>query len=66
MLLSLEGVHTSYGNFPALRGVTLSVEKGEIVTLLGSNGAGKTTLLKTISGILRARPGVISFGGKRF
>ena len=65
MLLTLEGVHTSYGNFPALRGVTLSVEKGEIVTLLGSNGAGKTTLLKTISGILRARPGVISFEGKR-
>jgi branched-chain amino acid transport system ATP-binding protein len=65
MLLSLEGVHTSYGNFPALRGVTLSVEKGEIVALLGSNGAGKTTLLKTISGILRARPGVISFDGKR-
>jgi branched-chain amino acid transport system ATP-binding protein len=65
MLLSLEGVHTSYGNFPALRGVTLSVERGEIVTLLGSNGAGKTTLLKTISGILRARPGAISFGGKR-
>jgi branched-chain amino acid transport system ATP-binding protein len=65
MLLSLEGIHTSYGNFPALRGVTLSIEKGEIVTLLGSNGAGKTTLLKTISGILRARPGVISFEGKR-
>ncbi len=65
MLLSLEGVYTSYGNFPALRGVTLSVEKGEIVTLLGSNGAGKTTLLKTVSGILRARPGVISFEGKR-
>ncbi len=65
MLLSLEGVHTSYGNFPALRGVTLSVERGEIVTLLGSNGAGKTTLLKTISGILRARPGVISFDGTR-
>ncbi|MGB7574645.1 MAG: ABC transporter ATP-binding protein [Thermodesulfobacteriota bacterium] len=64
-MLSLEGVHTSYGNFPALRGVTLSIEKGEIVTLLGSNGAGKTTLLKTISGILRARPGVISFEGKR-
>ena len=65
MLLSVEGIHTSYGNFPALRGVTLSIEKGEIVTLLGSNGAGKTTLLKTISGILRARPGVISFEGKR-
>ncbi len=65
MLLSLEGVHTSYGNFLALRGVTLSVERGEIVTLLGSNGAGKTTLLKTISGILRAHSGVISLNGKR-
>jgi branched-chain amino acid transport system ATP-binding protein len=65
MLLRLEGVHTFYGNFPALRAVTLTVEKGEIVTLLGSNGAGKTTLLKTISGILRARPGAISFDGKR-
>ena len=65
MLLSLEGVHTSYGNFLALRAVTLSVQKGEIVALLGSNGAGKTTLLKTISGILRARPGAISFDGRR-
>lgn len=65
MLLSLEGVHTSYGNFTALRAVTLSVEKGEIVALLGSNGAGKTTLLKTISGILKARPGAIFFDGKR-
>ena len=65
MLLNLEGVHTYYGNFPALRGVTLSVEKGEILTLLGSNGAGKTTLLKTISGILKAHPGAISFEGKR-
>jgi len=65
MLLNLEGVHTFYGNFPALRGVTLYIEKGEIVTLLGSNGAGKTTLLKTISGILRSRSGIITFEGKR-
>ena len=65
MLLNLEGVHTFYGNFPALRGVTLYIDKGEIVTLLGSNGAGKTTLLKTISGLLRARSGVITFEGKR-
>jgi branched-chain amino acid transport system ATP-binding protein len=65
MLLNLEGVHTFYGNFPALNGVTLQVEKGEIVTLLGSNGAGKTTLLKTISGLLRARSGVMTFEGKR-
>jgi branched-chain amino acid transport system ATP-binding protein len=65
MLLNLEGVHTFYGNFLALRGVTLYIEKGEIVTLLGSNGAGKTTLLKTISGILRSRSGAITFAGKR-
>jgi branched-chain amino acid transport system ATP-binding protein len=64
MLLNLEGVHAFYGNFPALRGVTLHIEKGEIVTLLGSNGAGKTTLLKTISGILRSRSGVITLEGK--
>jgi len=65
MLLNIERVHTFYGNFPALRGVTLYVEKGEIVTLLGSNGSGKTTLLKTISGLLRARSGVMTFAGKR-
>ncbi len=65
MLLNLEGIHTFYGIFPALRGVNLLIEKGEIVTLLGSNGAGKTTLLKTISGILRSRSGVITFQGKR-
>jgi branched-chain amino acid transport system ATP-binding protein len=65
MLLNLEGVHTFYGNFPALRGVTLHIEKGEIVTLLGSNGAGKTTLLKTISGILRSRSGIITLEGKK-
>jgi branched-chain amino acid transport system ATP-binding protein len=65
MLLNLEGVHTFYGNFPALRGITLSIEKREIVALLGSNGAGKTTLLKTISGLLRARSGVMTFEGKR-
>ena len=65
MLLNLEGIHTFYGNFLALRGVTLDIEKEEIVTLLGSNGAGKTTLLKTISGILRSRSGTITFAGKR-
>jgi len=65
MLLNLEGVSTFYGNFQALRGVSLSIGKGEIVTLLGSNGAGKTTLLKTISGLLRPRSGAISFEGDR-
>lgn len=65
MLLSLEGVSTFYGNFQALRGVSLGIEKGEIVTLLGSNGAGKTTLLKTVSGLLRPRAGGITFAGER-
>ena len=65
MLLNLEGVNTFYENFQALRGVSLSIGKGEIVTLLGSNGAGKTTLLKTISGLLRSRSGMISFEGQR-
>jgi branched-chain amino acid transport system ATP-binding protein len=65
MLLSLEGVSTFYGNFQALRGVSLSIERGEIVTLLGSNGAGKTTLLKTVSGLLRPRSGSITFEGQR-
>jgi branched-chain amino acid transport system ATP-binding protein len=64
-LLNLEAVNTFYGNFQALRGVSLSIEKGEIVTLLGSNGAGKTTLLKTISGLLRTRSGSMSFEGQR-
>jgi branched-chain amino acid transport system ATP-binding protein len=65
MLLNLEGVYTFYGKFPALSEVSLHVEKGEIVTLLGSNGAGKSTLLKTISGLMHARSGSISFEGKR-
>ena len=65
MLLNLDGVNTFYGNFQALRGVSLFIEKGEIVTLLGSNGAGKSTLLKTISGLLHARSGGITFEGQR-
>ncbi len=65
MLLSLEEVRVSYGKFPALSGVTLKADPGEIVTLLGSNGAGKTTLLKTISGLLKIRSGAISFAGRR-
>ncbi len=65
MLLDLEGVSTFYGNFQALRAVSLDIEKGEIVTLLGSNGAGKTTLLKTVSGLLRPRAGAITFEGRR-
>jgi len=64
-LLELRDVHTYYGNIHALKGVSLTVEEGEIVTLIGSNGAGKSTTLKTISGLLRPRRGEIHFDGKR-
>ncbi|HVS33717.1 MAG TPA: ABC transporter ATP-binding protein [Thermoanaerobaculia bacterium] len=53
-----------YGNIPALHGIDLDVEKGEIVTLIGANGAGKTTTLRTISGLLRPRQGTVTFNGK--
>jgi branched-chain amino acid transport system ATP-binding protein len=65
MMLNLEGINTFYGNIQALRGISLSIEKGEIVTILGSNGAGKTTLLKTISGFIRAHSGAATFEGQR-
>ncbi len=58
-LLELKDVHTYYGNIQALRGVSLSVNEGEIVTLIGSNGAGKTTTLRTIAGVLRPRKGTV-------
>jgi branched-chain amino acid transport system ATP-binding protein len=64
-LLELEDVHTYYGAIHALRGVTFSVEEGEIVTLIGSNGAGKSTTLRTISGLLRPRQGEIRLRGQR-
>ena len=64
-LLELRDVHTYYGNIHALKGLTLSVEAGEIVTLIGANGAGKSTTLKTISGLLRPRTGEIWFDGNR-
>ncbi|MGH2488656.1 MAG: ABC transporter ATP-binding protein [Candidatus Limnocylindria bacterium] len=62
-LLELEDVHTFYGNIEALKGVSLTVDEGEIVTLIGSNGAGKSTTLRTISGITRARSGSVRFKG---
>ena len=62
-LLRLDGVDAFYGRIQALRGLTLSVQRGEIVTLIGSNGAGKTTTLKTISGLVRAQSGKVTFDG---
>jgi branched-chain amino acid transport system ATP-binding protein len=64
-LLELKDVHTYYGAIHALRGVTLHVEEGEIVTLIGSNGAGKSTTLRTVSGLLRPRDGSIELEGQR-
>jgi branched-chain amino acid transport system ATP-binding protein len=62
--LELEDVHTYYGNIHALKGVSLTVDKGEIVTLIGSNGAGKSTTLRTISGIAPAREGRVMSDGR--
>jgi branched-chain amino acid transport system ATP-binding protein len=63
-LLELEGVETYYGRVRALHGISLRVEAGEVVALIGSNGAGKTTTLRTISGLLRPARGSIRFGGQ--
>jgi branched-chain amino acid transport system ATP-binding protein len=62
-MLALKDVHTYYGQIHALQGVTLTVNQGEVVTLIGANGAGKTTTLKTISGMLHARAGSVHFEG---
>ncbi len=64
-LLEVDQVESYYGNIRALKGVSLTVNKGEIVTLIGSNGAGKTTTLRTISGMLRPRRGQVRLEGKR-
>ncbi|MEA2403755.1 MAG: branched-chain amino acid transport system ATP-binding protein [Thermoleophilaceae bacterium] len=64
-LLELKDVHTYYGNIEALKGVSLTVEEGEIVTLIGSNGAGKSTTLRSISGLTPPRAGSISFNGNQ-
>lgn len=64
MLLEIKDLKVSYGKIEAIKGISLTVQKGEIVTLVGANGAGKTTLLKTISGILKPSDGVINFDGK--
>ena len=63
-LLEVEEIRTFYGNIEALRGVSLTVEEGEIVTLIGSNGAGKSTTLRSISGLTPPREGVVRFDGE--
>jgi branched-chain amino acid transport system ATP-binding protein len=64
-LLELQDVHSYYGNIHALKGISLTVDKGEIVTLIGSNGAGKSTTLRTISGIIQPRQGEVRLEGQR-
>jgi branched-chain amino acid transport system ATP-binding protein len=63
-LLEVDDVHTYYGNIEALKGISIEVEEGEIVTLIGSNGAGKSTTLRSISGLTPPRVGSIRFDGK--
>jgi branched-chain amino acid transport system ATP-binding protein len=62
-MLTINGIDVFYGNIHALKGVSLEINEGEIVTLIGANGAGKSTLLKTISGLLKPKKGEISFEG---
>jgi branched-chain amino acid transport system ATP-binding protein len=62
--LEVRDVHTYYGNIQALKGISLSVQEGEIVTLIGANGAGKSTTLKTISGVLHPRSGSVTLDGQ--
>jgi branched-chain amino acid transport system ATP-binding protein len=64
-LLELRDLHTYYGAIHALRGISMSIEEGEIVTLIGSNGAGKSTTLRTISGLLKPRSGEILMRDQR-
>jgi branched-chain amino acid transport system ATP-binding protein len=63
-VLSINEIHTFYGQIEALKGITVNVDEGEIVTLIGANGAGKSTILKTISGLLAPRTGTIEFLGE--
>jgi len=63
-MLELENIHTYYGNIHALKGISLTVDQGEIVTLIGANGAGKSTTLRTITGLLRPRNGTVKLNGE--
>ena len=64
-MLKLVGVETYYGKIKALHGVSLNVEEGQLVTILGANGAGKSTILKTISGLVERETGTIHFNDVR-
>jgi branched-chain amino acid transport system ATP-binding protein len=64
VLLRVEGIHTYYGTIHALKGISIEVRDGEIVTLIGANGAGKSTMLRSINGLNHPREGRISFAGK--
>lgn len=63
-MLEVNQIHTYYGNIHALKGISLTVEQGEIVTLIGANGAGKTTTLRTICGLLKPRQGFVKLNGE--
>ena len=63
-ILEVENIHSYYGQIHALKGISLTVEKGEIVTLIGANGAGKSTTLRTISGLMKPREGFVHFDGE--
>src|SRR5215207_5205237 len=65
LLLEVKNIHSYYGHIRALKGVSLTVDEGEIVTLIGSNGAGKTTTLKVIAGLVPARSGEVRLHGER-
>jgi branched-chain amino acid transport system ATP-binding protein len=64
-LLTVSNVETYYGPIMAIRGISFTVARGSIVTILGANGAGKTTILKTVSGVMEAQKGTITFGGRQ-
>ncbi|MDX1799815.1 MAG: ABC transporter ATP-binding protein, partial [Marinobacter sp.] len=63
-LLELEDIKVSYGHIEAIKGVSLTVDEGEVVTILGANGAGKTTLMRTISGLLKPTSGALRYDGQ--
>ena len=64
-MLAVDNIHVYYGNIAAVKGISLEVQKGEIVTLIGSNGAGKSTTMRAISGLVSPRRGAITFEGRK-